>query len=332
MKALLSKHVGGPDTLVLENVAEPHLKPGEALISVRACGVNYPDLLIIEDKYQARPERPFAPGIEVAGIVEALGEGVQRMKIGERVIGQLDWGGMAEKVAIAETRCIPMPETMTFEEGAAFLITYGTTYYALKQRARLKAGETLLVLGAAGGVGLAAVELGKALGARVIAACSTQEKLDLCRRHGAYDGVVYSRGPFDKEGRKALAALFKGVCAPAGANVIYDAVGGDYSEACLRAIAWDGRFLVIGFPSGIPSIPLNLALLKGCQIIGVFWGAWTERDPDANRENSQELMQLFTSGKIKPHISAVYPLSEGGKALADLAARRAQGKVVIRCQ
>jgi NADPH2:quinone reductase len=332
MKALLSKRVGGPDTLVLENIEEPVPKAGEVRIAVRACGVNYPDALIIQDQYQARPERPFAPGSEIAGVVEAVGEGVQGVKIGERVIGQLAWGGMAEKVTLPEARCLPMPATMSFEQGAAFLITYGTTYYALKQRALLKAGETLLVLGAAGGVGLAAVELGKVLGARVVAACSTPEKLDLCRRHGAHDGVVYSRGPFDKEGKKALAAQLKEVCGPTGANAIYDAVGGDYSEAALRAIAWEGRFLVIGFPSGIPSVPLNLALLKGCQIIGVFWGAWTERDPAAHRENLQELMTLFAGGKIEPHISAIYPLSEGGKALADLAARRVQGKVVIRCQ
>jgi NADPH2:quinone reductase len=208
-------------------------------------------------------------------------------------------------------------------------MAYGTSHYALKQRAALQAGETLLVLGAAGGVGLAAVELGKAAGARVVAACSSQEKVDLCIKHGADDGVVYSRGPFDKDGKKALADQFKAVCGKDGANVIYDAVGGDYAEAALRAIAWEGRFLVIGFPSGIPSIPLNLTLLKGCQIVGVFWGAFTAKTPDANQENIRELMALYAGGKIKPHVSAAYPLAQAGRAITDLAERRAQGKVVV---
>jgi NADPH2:quinone reductase len=330
MKAILSKTVGGPDTLVLEEVADPKPKPGEVLVAVKACGVNYPDVIIIEDKYQFKPERPFSPGGEIAGVVEAVGEGVTQVKVGDRVIGQAGWGGMAEKIALAEGRCIPMPEGMSFEEGAAFIMTYGTSHYALKQRADLKAGETLLVLGAAGGVGLAAVELAKAAGARVIAACSSQEKVDLCKAHGADDGVVYPRGPFDKDGKKALADLFKGVCGKDGANVIYDAVGGDYAEAALRAIAWEGRFLVIGFPSGIPSIPLNLTLLKGCQIVGVFWGAFTAKDPKGNQENIKDLMALYAAGKIKPHVFAAYPLAEAGKAITDLAERRAQGKVVVR--
>jgi NADPH2:quinone reductase len=329
MKAVLSKSVGGPDTLVLEEVADPMLKPGEVLVAVKACGVNYPDVIIIEDKYQFKPERPFSPGGEVAGVVEAVGEGVTTVKVGDRVIGQAGWGGMAEKIALAEGRCIPMPDSMSFEEGAAFIMTYGTSHYALKQRADIKAGETLLVLGAAGGVGLAAVELAKAAGARVIAACSSQEKVDLCIKHGADGGVVYPRGPFDKDGKKALADLFKGACGKEGANVIYDAVGGDYAEAALRAIAWEGRFLVIGFPAGIPSIPLNLTLLKGCQIVGVFWGAFTAKDPKGNAENIKELMALYAAGKIKPHVSAAYPLAEAGKAITDLAERRAQGKVVV---
>ncbi len=329
MKAVLSKSVGGPDTLVLEEVADPALKPGEVLVAVKACGVNYPDVIIIEDKYQFKPERPFSPGGEVAGVVEAVGEGASRIKVGDRVIGQAGWGGMAEKIALPEIRCIPMPDGMSFEEGAAFVMTYGTSHYALKQRADIKAGETLLVLGAAGGVGLAAVELAKAAGARVIAACSSQEKVDLCLKHGADAGVVYPHGPFDKEGRKALADLFKGACGKEGANVIYDAVGGDYAEAALRAIAWEGRFLVIGFPAGIPSIPLNLTLLKGCQIVGVFWGAFTAKDPKENAENIEELMALYAAGKIKPYVSATYPMAQAGQAIADLAERRAQGKVVV---
>ncbi len=329
MKAVLSKSVGGPDTLVLEDVADPAAKSGEVVVAVKACGVNYPDVIIIEDKYQFKPERPFSPGGEVSGVVESVGEGVTKVKVGDRVIGQAGWGGMAEKIALTEARCIAMPEGMSFEEGAAFIMTYGTSHYALKQRAALKAGETLLVLGAAGGVGLAAVELGKAVGARVIAACSSQEKVDLCKAHGADDGVVYPRGPFDKDGKKALADQFKAVCGKEGANVIYDAVGGDYAEASLRAIAWEGRFLVIGFPSGIPSIPLNLTLLKGCQIVGVFWGAFTAKEPAANAGNIQDLMSLYAAGKIKPHVSAAYPLAQAGKAITDLAERRAQGKVVV---
>jgi NADPH2:quinone reductase len=201
----------------------------------------------------------------------------------------------------------------------------------LKQRARLQKSDTLLILGAAGGVGLAAVELGRVMGARVIAACSTHEKVDLCLARGAHGGVVYPRGPFDKQGKKALSTLLKQACGPSGPNVIYDAVGGEYAEASLRTIAWEGRFLVVGFPSGIPSIPLNIALLKGCEIVGVFWGSWTERDPESSRKNSAELLELYARGEIKPHISAVYPLEEGSRALADLAERRAQGKVVIRC-
>jgi NADPH2:quinone reductase len=238
---------------------------------------------------------------------------------------------MAEKAVLAESKCIRMPQSMSFEQASAFLITFGTTYYALKQRAHLQPRDTLLILGAAGGVGLAAVQIGAALGARVIAACSSPEKVDLCRQHGAQEGLVYPNGPLDKEAKRALAGLFKEACGQSGANVIYDAVGGDYSEPALRAIAWNGRFLVIGFPAGIPVIPLNLALLKSCDIAGVFWGAWTEREPQAHQQNTVELLSLFESGKIVPHISAVHRLEEGWRALADLAGRRVQGKVVIRC-
>jgi NADPH:quinone reductase len=331
MKALLSTSVGGPETLSLEHVPDPSILAGEVLITVKACGVNYPDVLIIEDRYQAKPKRPFAPGSEISGIVDAIGKDVRNVNVGDRVIGQLPWGGMAEKAAILESRCLVMPDVMSFEDGAAFVITYATTYYALKQQAKLREGEILLVLGAAGGVGLAAVELGKHMGARVVAACSTQEKVDLCLAHGAHHGIIYPKGPFEKDEKRTLSNLFKQSCGPNGPNVIYDAVGGDYSEAALRAIAWDGRFLVVGFPSGIPSIPLNLALLKGCHIIGVFWGGWNDRYPAAARMGSAELLNLYVAGKIKPSISAIYPLEEGGKALLDLAGRRAKGKVIVRC-
>lgn len=329
MKALLSSAPGLPDTLALTDLADPVAGKGEVILDVKAVGVNFPDTLIIQDLYQFKPERPFAPGGEVSGVVASLGEGVTHLKVGDRVIGSTGWGGMAEKLALHAGRCIPMPDAMPFDEAAAFIMTYGTSQYALKDRAHLKAGETLLVLGAAGGVGLAAVELGKAMGAKVIAACSTQEKVDVAIAHGADAGLVYPTGSFDKAGKKALADLFKQACGPNGADVIYDAVGGDYAEASLRAIAWEGRFLVIGFPAGIPAIPLNLTLLKSCQIVGVFWGAFVAREPKANAANVAELMDLYQTGKIKPHISAKFPLAQGAAAIQHLMDRKATGKVVV---
>lgn len=329
MKAMLSAAPGGPETLELREIESPQPGAGEVRIRVHACGVNYPDTLIIEDKYQFRPPRPFAPGGEVAGEIDAVGSGVSTLKPGDRVIGMTTWGGMAEQVVTTAARCIPIPDRMPFDEAATFILTYGTSYHALKQRAALRPAETLLVLGAAGGVGLAAVELGRAMGAHVVAAASTAEKIALTKAHGAERGVVYPPGPFDKDGAKALAALFKDATAPGGADVVYDAVGGDYAEASLRAIAWQGRFLVVGFPAGIPRIPLNLALLKGCQIVGIFWGSWTEREPAANAENNRELMDLYLAGKVRPHVSARYPLAEAGAAISHLAGRRALGKVVV---
>jgi len=262
MKAMLSRRVGGPETLELEELPDPKPGAGEVLLGVKACGVNYPDLLIIEDRYQFKPPRPFAPGGEVAGVIEAVGPGVTRLKPGDRVIGSTISGGMSEKLALPAADCIAMPDSMPFDEASALVLTYGTSIYALKDRASLKAGETLLVLGAAGGVGVSAVELGKAYGARVIAAVSSQDKLEFAKKHGADDGVIYPPGPFDKAGAKSLADIFKKACGKNGADVIYDPVGGDYSEAALRAIAWEGRFLVVGFPAGIPKLPLNLTLLK----------------------------------------------------------------------
>ena len=329
MKAMLSKSVGGPDTLVFEDLPSPEAKPGHAVISVKACGVNYPDVLIIEDKYQFKPARPFAPGGEVAGVVKSVGEGVTHVKVGDRVLGNTGWGGMAEELSLEAGRLIPIPDAMPFDEAAAFIMTYGTSYYGLKDRGYLKPGETLLVLGAAGGVGLAAVELGKAMGARVIAAASSQAKVDLAIKHGADAGVVYPAGPFDKDGTKALAGLFKDACGANGADVIYDGVGGDYAEAALRSSAWEGRFLVIGFPAGIPRIPLNLALLKSCQIVGVFWGAAVARDPKAHQQNVRELFDLYKAGKIKPYVSERFPLAKAADAIAHLASRKAMGKVVV---
>jgi NADPH2:quinone reductase len=329
MKAMLSKAIGGPDTLVLEELPDPTPNTGEVVIAVKACGVNYPDLLIIEDRSQYKPARPFAPGGEVAGIVEAVGSGVSGLKAGDRVIGSSMWGGMAEKLALKADRCIPFPDSMPMDEAAAMMLTYGTSIYALKDRAKLLKGETLLVLGAAGGVGLSAVELGKAMGARVIAAASSEEKVALAKKHGASDGVVYPAGPFDKAGSKALADLFKKACGETGANVIYDPVGGDYSEAALRAVAWEGRFLVVGFPAGIPRLPLNLTLLKSCQVVGVFWGEFTRRDPAGNAANIRALMQFYADGAIRPLVSERYPLEQAGAAIAKLAARQAMGKIVV---
>jgi NADPH2:quinone reductase len=329
MKAMLSKAVGGPDTLALEELPDPAPGAGEVLIAVKACGVNYPDVLIIEDRYQFKPPRPFAPGGEVAGLVEAVGAGVAALKPGDRVIGSLIWGGMAEKVTVAAQRCTPMPASMPFDEASALVLTYGTSIHALKDRAKVKPGETMLVLGAAGGVGLSAVELGKSFGARVIAAASSQEKVDLARKHGADAGVVYPPGPFDKAGARALADLFKSPCGENGADVIYDPVGGDYTEAALRAIAWEGRLLVVGFPAGIPRLPLNLTLLKNCQVVGVFWGGFAQRDPKANAANIADLMQLYAKGAIRPLVSERYPLARAGAAIARLAGRQAMGKIVV---
>jgi len=330
MKALLSKTAGGPETLVLEELQSPQAGPGQVVIDVAACAVNFPDVLMIQDKYQFKPLRPFAPGCEVAGVVKAVGVGVTHVQPGERVLGQMLTGGMSEEVAADASGVLRIPDSMPFDEAAALLTTYGTSHHALKDRAHLKPGQSLLVLGAAGGVGLAAVELGKQMGARVIAAASTQEKVDLCLKHGADVGVVYERGPFDRAAQNALAREFKDATGADGADVIYDAVGGDYAEPALRAIAWEGRYLVVGFAAGeIPKIPLNLALLKGCAIVGVFWGNWARRNPERHRHNVAELMALHEAGKIKPYISARFPLAEGARALETLASREAAGKIVV---
>jgi NADPH:quinone reductase len=329
MKALLSKAVGGPETLVLEEVPSPRPRPGFAVVSVKAVGVNYPDVLIIEDKYQFKPARPFAPGSEVSGVVKEVGEGVTHVKPGDRVLGNTGWGGMAEELALEAGRLIKIPDAMPFDEAAAFIMTYGTSYYALKDRGHMKSGDSLLVLGAAGGVGLAAVELGKAMGARVIAAASSQEKVDLAIAHGAESGMVYPLGPFDRDGQKALSEQFKQAVGPNGVDLIYDGVGGDYAEASLRSMAWEGRFLVIGFPAGIPRVPFNLALLTSCDIVGVFWGAAVARDPKAHQQNVKELLDLYAAGKIKPYVSERFTLADASKAISHLASRKAMGKVVV---
>jgi NADPH:quinone reductase len=329
MRALLSHRAGGPETLVLEDVAEPAVGPGEVRIAVHACGVNFPDLLIIQDLYQYKPPRPFIPGGEVAGVVEAIGEGVDKVRPGDRVLMSPVRGGMAQKVVGAATVCWRIPDTMPFDEAAALLLTYGTSQHALQDRAQLRAGETLLVLGAGGGVGLAAVELGKTLGARVVAAASSAEKLALARDRGADEAVQYPSGSLDKSAARALTDRFKAACGAQGAQVIYDAVGGDYTEAALRAIGWQGRHLVVGFTAGIPKLPLNLALLKSCQIIGVYWGEFTNRFPAQHAANVAALMALYREGRIKPAISERFPLRRAAEAIGRLGTREVRGKVVV---
>jgi NADPH:quinone reductase len=330
MKALLSTATGGPETLEYLDIADPVASPGQLLVAVKACSVNYPDVLIIEDKYQFKPERPFAPGAEIAGVIEAIGMGVTGWKVGDRVIATTGSGGMVEKIAIPAATAFALPADRSFEQGSALLLTYGTTIHALIDRGKLVEGETLLVLGAAGGVGLAAVELGVALGARVVAAVSTPEKAAAAKAAGAHETVLYGHAPFDKVQSKALADTFKAVLGPNGADVIYDAVGGDYCEPALRSIAWEGRYLVVGFPAGIPRLPLNLTLLKSCDVCGVFWGAFAARNPDANRDNITRLFRLWKEGKISPLVTEVFDHADGGKAIAKMGARGAIGKLVVK--
>jgi NADPH2:quinone reductase len=328
MKAVLSKAPGLPDTLVLEDVPSPMPGKGEIVVSVKAVGVNFPDFLIIQDMYQYKPQRPFSPGGEISGVVKAVGDGVTAFKVGDKVFGSTGAGGMAEEILVPANRMNALPEFMPFEEGAALLMTYGTSHYALKDRAHIKPGETLLVLGAAGGVGLAAVELGVAMGATVIAAASSQDKVDFCISKGAHKGLVYPQNPLSRDQQKEFSDKIKEL-GGGGVDVVYDGVGGDYAEPAVRALNWDGRFLVIGFPAGIPKLPLNLTLLKSCQIVGVFWGAFVARDPKAHAANMEDLFQLYREGKIKPHISNRYPLEQAADAIKELSERRAKGKVVI---
>jgi NADPH:quinone reductase len=322
MRAVVCKEFGPPEKLVVEELPTPEIGDQQVLLGVKACGVNFPDLLIIENKYQFKPPLPFSPGGEVSGVVKRVGGNVTGLKVGDRVLGAPGFGGFAEEIAIDARNVVPIPDAMPFDVAAAFLFTYGTSHYALKDRGHLKPGETLLVLGAAGGVGLAAVELGKVMGARVIAAASSAEKLAVCREHGADDLIDYS----SEDLKERLKALTGGH----GANVIYDPVGGDFSETAFRGIAWEGRFLVIGFAAGpISKIPLNLVLLKGAQVVGVFWGSFTMREPERHQANIRELMQWYVEGKLKPRVFATYPFTRVAEALGDLAARRVKGKVVL---
>jgi NADPH:quinone reductase-like Zn-dependent oxidoreductase len=329
MKSVLSHQPGGPETLVLSDLPVPAPGAGQLLVKVLACAINFPDVLIIEDKYQLRPPRPFAPGTEISGVVEGLGEGVSGWSEGNRLIAATGYGGLSEYVLVDAARAMPLPDWADAAEGAALLMTYGTTIHALADRGELKPGETLLVLGAAGGTGIAAIELGKALGARVIAAASSEEKCAVAKAAGADATLVYGRAPFDREQQKALSAAFKEAVGPVGAQVVFDPVGGDYADPALRCLGWEGRYLVVGFTAGIPRLPLNLTLLKSCDVRGVFWGGFVARDPIHNRENTERLFELWQAGKIRPQVTRRYALAEAPQAIAWLGSREAVGKAVV---
>ena len=332
MRALQCVELGMPDKLQVNDVPDPEASLEHVVIENKAASVNFPDVLMIQGLYQFQPELPFIPGGESAGIVSAVGDGVENISVGDRVFAMTGMGAFSEKISAHNSSVVKIPDNMGFEAAAALPMTYGTSLYALKQRANLKAGETLLVLGAAGGVGLATVELGKAMGARVIAAASTNEKVDLCIQHGADEGFIYPSGVLNRDQQKELSNKIKELSGGIGPNVIYDPVGGTYSEPCLRSIAWEGRYLVIGFAAGadqIPKMPLNLTLLKGCQIVGVFWGAWVGMHPEENKKNFEELFKLHSEGKINPEVSDSFTLDDGALAIAHLKDRKAKGKVII---
>ena len=323
MKALLCTRYGTPDDLELADLPDPVAGPGEAVVRVHSAALNFFDTLIIAGKYQVKPAMPFSPAAEFAGTVESVGDGVSTLKPGDRVLGNCGYGASRERVALAAERLVKLPDGLDFDRAAGLGVTYGTTLHAFKDRAKLKAGETLAVLGASGGVGLAAIELGKLMGARVIACASSAEKVAFARAHGADEGIDY--------GTEDLKAALRRLTQGRGADIIYDPVGGAFSEAALRSIAWAGRFLVIGFAAGeIPKLPLNLVLLKGCDVMGVYWGAWTTREPAGHRANTEQLMRWCLEGKLSSHVHAVYPLSEAATALKAIAARQVMGKVVLR--
>jgi NADPH:quinone reductase len=323
MRAVMCNRFGGPDVLEMAEVDDPVVQAGQILVDVKACSVNFPDLLMIQDLYQFKPKLPFIPGSEVAGLVVEVGEGVERFSPGDRVLGSsLFVGGLAERAVLAADTTVAIPDEIGFGDAAGLLYAYGTSHHALKDRALLKPGESLLVLGAAGAVGLSAVELGKLMGARVIAAASTDEKLELCRKYGADETINYTT--------EDLKTRIRDLTGGQGADVVYDPVGGPYSEPALRSTAWEGRFLVIGFAAGdIPKIPLNLALLRGCSIVGVFWGSFVTREAARHRANVTEMVEWWQQGKLRPHTSATYPLEQAGQAFRDMAERRAMGKVVV---
>ncbi|MDO8876433.1 MAG: NADPH:quinone oxidoreductase family protein [Pseudolabrys sp.] len=323
MKALLCTHYGTPDDLTLADIPEPTPAAGEAVVRIEAAALNFFDTLIIAGKYQTKPAFPFSPSAEFAGVVESVAPDVTELKAGDRVVGMNGYGAAREMIALPVAKLVKIPDGLDANRAAGVSVTYGTTLHALKDRARLKAGETLAVLGASGGTGLAAIELGKIMGARVIACASSADKIAFCRKHGADEGIDYAA----EDLKDALRRLTDG----RGADVIYDPVGGAYTEQALRSIAWEGRFLVVGFAAGdIPKLPLNLVLLKSCDVLGVFWGAWTARDPEGHRANTAQLLNWALEDKLSSHIHAVYPLADAAAALKAIASREVMGKVILR--
>jgi len=322
MRAVVCEAWGGPELLVVKELPAPQAKPGDVVVKIHAAGVNFPDVLIIQKKYQVQPELPFIPGAEIAGEVTAVGDGVTGLRVGDRVAALCSVGGFAGEIAIEAGKCIKIPDALSYDVAAGFMLAYGTSWHAVRDRAALQPGETMLVLGAAGGVGLSAVEIGKAIGARVVAAASSDEKCAICREHGADEVINYA----SEDLREAI----KRTCGK-GPDVIYDPVGGKYTEAAFRSIGWRGRHLVIGFADGnIPALPLNLALLKGASLVGVFWGEFARREPANNMKGVSEMLGWMKEGKIKPLISKTYSLDEAPQALVDMAARKVTGKIVIR--
>jgi NADPH2:quinone reductase len=323
MKALLCHRPGAPDDLEYADIPDPVPSSGEVVVRIAAAALNFFDTLIIAGKYQTKPAFPFSPAAEFAGVVESTGAGVTSLRIGDRVMGSCGYGAARERIAVPAAKLAALPDNLDFDRAAGLNVTYGTTYHALKDRAGLRPGETLVVLGASGGTGLAAVEIGKIMGARVIACASSEEKTAFVRAHGADEAVNY--------GKDDLRDALKRATGSRGADVIYDPVGGAHAEAALRAIAWGGRFLVLGFAAGeITKLPLNLVLLKGCDVRGVLWGSWTEREPAAAQANMRDLIRMCADGKLSSHVHAVYPLAQAARALKDIAARKVMGKAILR--
>ena len=327
MKAFLCKEFGPVDSHQVEEIDDPIAGPGQVVVDIKATGISFPDVLIVQGLYQFKPPFPFSPGSEISGVVSSVGEGVTMYKEGDRVMGSIGSGGLREKGVYLEQQLMPLPETMDFNTAAGFPLNYGTTYHAFKQRGELKAGQSVLVLGAGGGLGITAIHIAKAMGAKVIAAASSQEKIDLCKKEGADEGIIYER-EMDRDLQKKFSDQIKEVTG-GGVDMIYDLVGGDYAEPALRAIARHGKYLVIGFTAGIPKMPLNLTLLKECQIVGVFWGQFAGVEYAENQQNFKELFDLHAEGKIKPFVTETYTLGESATAIKTLEDRKVLGKVVV---
>ena len=330
MKAFLCKEFGPVDSHIVEEIEDPVAGPGQVVVDIKATGISFPDVLIVQGLYQFKPPFPFSPGSEISGVVSSVGEGVTMHKVGDRVMGSIGSGGLREKGVYLEQQLMPLPESMDFNTAAGFPLNYGTTYHAFKQRGELKEGQSVLVLGAGGGLGITAIHIAKAMGARVIAAASSQEKIDLCVKEGADEGIIYERD-MDRDLQKKFSDEIKELTG-GGVDMIYDLVGGDYAEPALRAIARHGKYLVIGFTAGIPKMPLNLTLLKECQIVGVFWGQFAAIDHAENAQNFKELFELHAEGKIKPFVTETYSLEESAKAIKTLEDRKVLGKVVVNME